>query len=182
MVAKPPAKRKAAKGGDAGEPFVPDVLPPPVKKSKGHPLVCRRCGEKPSDVEWACVDDNSEAIGEACKRCWRPFQAEYQRDGSWEHVADMCAADETCGAGFDKAANIMAHESPLGHDPCEVCATSKEELWTMRSYVGIPRNLFSETAGSNPNDRGFTKLDCNDELGGAFKGVVIVNPAKPLVE
>ena len=134
--------------GDAT--FKPDVEPPPVTKARCQDLECRRCVAKPKDSEWALLDDDGQPVGEACLRCWRPFQAEYQRDGTWEEVCDKCE-EEVYNNGYEKAANIMAKEQPIGHDPNEVFAEDDYELETVRSFVAIPRGSYSTAVdGGNP--------------------------------
>ena len=140
------------------------------------------CAAKPKDSEWALLDVDGQPVGEACLRCWRPFQAEYQRDGTWEEVCDKCE-EEVYNNGYEKAAKNMAKEQPNGHDPSEVFAEDDYELETVRSFVAIPRGSYSTAAdGANPSDHGFTESDCPDELGNGFKGLVIVNPLRPFVE
>ena len=117
-------------------------------------------------MEWANHTDDGDPIGDACERCWGPYRAEYQRDGSWVEVCSRCAEDPVYDHGYEMAIKILSKEAVPAFDPSEVTQEQDYVLTTSRSFIGIPRSTVNETMGPS---HGLTELDCPDESGGSSR-------------
>jgi len=177
-----PAVKRDAEQLQAAPAFEPDILPPPAKVPRGG-WKCLRCGSLASkEHEWARYDDTGEPIGESCSRCWAPFQSEFQRDGTWSEVCHMCSEDTGYNATYEKAAMVLHGEAKLPVDPCEVEESEHYDLEATRSFIGIARSDFQRVTGFSPAAVGLGDVDCPNELGQNFKGIIVVNPMRPWVE
>ena len=162
--------------------FVPDVQPPESKRPRGG-WQCRRCSAKPSDdCKWAAFDEAENATSDACMRCWRPFQAEYQKDGDWADVCDRQQNDEEYAQSYEVAAAVMSGERPLGFPQEEVTSDDAYFLDTKRAFVGVRRADYERITHGASGSHGFPETDCPNEFGQGFKGVVLENPEKPWIE
>ena len=136
------------------------VLEPPTKRVKsGSPLACGRCKQPPSKVAWAFFDDHGSCIGNACKRCHRPWCLGYKQERSWEEHCDKCDEDPVYNDEATIAAAVLAYEVLAPWQQSEVMDESTFELVTTRSFIGIARSEFTSLVGHAPSEAQVTETD-----------------------
>ena len=94
----------------------------------------------------------------------------------------MCSEDTGYNATYEKAAMVLHGEAKLPVDPCEVEESEHYDLEATRSFIGIARSDFQRVTGFSPAAVGLGEVDCPNELGQNFKGIIVVNPMRPWVE
>ena len=176
-----PGKRKGPTD-DAGACLGTLLLQPPTTRVKaGAALSCGRCKETPAKARWAFFDDAGACLGNACRRCWRPYVTGYL-SLSWEEHCDKCHSEAEYSDEVEIACAVVADDVVAPWPQSDISDESSFELVTTRSYIGLARSDFTTAAGNSPAELQVAEADLPSESSTVFKGVLMQNPMRPFVQ